>query len=557
MKMRHAKILLILFLILLISCKGGDKGRMIHLGTWDHEKYGTVHVKFLKKSKTLQNYPCKRGKVRFHNNGQILSFKTTGEVSLDQGMVPSGSRIYTYPGGKPENVYLSTDTEIRGYKVSSRSRMLSWHLSLYCGGELLSFRSAVDLEIDSIPCSHKQRIELYPDGSLMSCHLSRAIPGKDNKYTAGTRIMMDRNGAPHSYSFPQHQAVSRLLNIEENLSEPLVRAYKARLNGRPDSALSIARPLQDMDYRNPLIHYELARIKRHRFIGGGKQTLENMLYSSRHTWVDQYNVILAFFHAESLLFAVRNNIKAAEEYRVADFYYEAINRFETVLEMKPDYHAARLHLVDLYSHLQDNQGGDREKAEAHAKELLNYDPVWAARAEAILLPENTGFVDFWLRAGENFRDDPMALQELGRAYLYEKDVKRMGKIAAGGRRSRPLRAVVELLQKLHYSRRQRLFQECLSACPSIQEFRPTTICGPQCWSHGSASYIYYHDRLATTEPHSFEPLAQGKVIVQVIETQSQIRVAVALKIDAIKIPLHPRSDVFPVVWIVGLPVRSL
>ena len=414
-----------LFLILLISCKGGDKGRMIHLGTWDHEKYGTLHVKFLKKSKTLQNYPCKRGKVRFHNNGQILSFKTTGEVSLDQGMVPSGSRIYTYPGGKPEYVFLSTDTEFQGYKVSSKSRMLSWHLSLYCGGELMSFRSAVDLEIDGVPCSHKQGIELYPDGSLMSCHLSGAtqLKGKDNNFPAGTRIMMDRDGPLHSYSFPQHEAVSRLLNIEEHLSGPLVRAYEARLNGRLDSAQKIAGPLQDKDYRNPLIHYELARIKRHRFIGGGKQTLENMLYSSRHTWVDQYNVILAFFHAESLLFAVRNNIKAAEEYRVTDYYYEAINRFEKVLEMKPDYHAARLHLVDLYSHLPDNQGGDREKAEAHARELLKYDSAWAARAEAILLPENTGLVDFWLRAGENFRDDPMALQELGRAYLYEKDVR--------------------------------------------------------------------------------------------------------------------------------------
>ena len=415
-----------LFVILLISCKGGDKGRMIHLGTWDHEKYGTLHVKFLKKSKTLQNYPCKQGKVRFHNNGQILSFKTTGEVNLDQGMVPSGSRIYTYPGGKPEYVFLSADTEFQGYKVSSRSRMLSWHLSLYCGGELLSFRSAVDLEIDGIPCSHKQGIELYPDGSLMSCHLSRVIPGKDNKYMAGTRIMMDRDGAPHSYSFPQHQAVIRLLNIEEHLSEPLFRAYETRLNGKLDSAQKIIRPLQDKDYRNPLIHYELARIKRHRFMGGGKQTLENMLYSSRHTWVDQYNVILAFFHAESLLFAVRNSIKAAEEYRVADFYYEAINGFETVLEMKPDYHAARLHLIDMYSHLPDNQGGDKEKAEAHARELLKFDPVWAARAEAILLPENTGLVDFWQRAGENFRDDPMALQELGRAYLSEKDAMNAG-----------------------------------------------------------------------------------------------------------------------------------
>ena len=421
--MRHAKIPVILFLILLISCKGGDKGRMMHLGTWDHEKYGTLHVKFLKKSKTLQNYPCKRGKVRFHNNGQILSFKTTDQVSLDQGMVPSGSRIYMYPGGTPENVFLSADTEVQGYQISSRNRMLPWQLSLYCGGELRNFRSAIDLEIDGIPCSHRQDIELYPDGRLLSCHLSRGIQGKDNNFPAGSRIMMDRHGVPHPYSFPEHQAVSRLLNIEEHLSDPLVRAYEARLNGKLDSARKIVHPLQDKDYRNPLVHYELARIKRHRFIGGGKGTLESILYSSRHTWVDPYNVILAFFHAESLIFAIRNNIKAAEEDRVADYYYRAIERFEWVLELKPDYHAARMHLVDIYSHLPDNLGGDREKAEAHAKELLKYDPVWAARAEAILLPENAGLVDFWLRAGENFRDDPMALQELGRAYLYQGDVR--------------------------------------------------------------------------------------------------------------------------------------
>lgn len=424
--MRHAKIEVILFLIMLISCKSGDKGRMIHLGTWDHEKYGTVHVKFLTKSKTLQDYPCKWGKVRFHNNGRILSFKTTEEVSLDQGIVPSGSRIYTYPGGKLEYIHLSADMKAQEYQVSGMNRMLPWQLSLYCGGELRSFRSAVDLEIDSIPCSHRQDIELYPDGRLMSCQLSRGIQGKDTVFPAGNKILMDRHGVPHPYSFPQHQAISRMLNIEEHLSGPIVRAYEFRLNGRLDSARRIISPLQDKDYRNPLVHYEMARIKRHRFIGGAQQTIQNMMYSSSHTWVDEYNLILAFFHAESQLFAVRNNIRVAEKDRAFGYYYGAIREFESVLEMKPDYHAARLHLIDMYSHLPDNQGGDMDKAEAHAKELLKYDPVWAARAEAILLPDNESLLVFWLRAVENFSDDPMALQELGRAYLHEGNVENAG-----------------------------------------------------------------------------------------------------------------------------------
>ena len=87
--------------------------------------------------------------------------------------------------------------------------------------------------------------------------------------------------------------------------------------------------------------------------------------------------------------------------------------------MKPDYHAARLHLVDIYSHLPGNQGGDREKAEMHARELLKYDTVWAARAEAMLFPETEGLLDFWLRVGEKHGNDPLLLQELGRAYLVE------------------------------------------------------------------------------------------------------------------------------------------
>ena len=122
------------------------------------------------------------------------------------------------------------------------------------------------------------------------------------------------------------------------------------------------------------------------------------------------------------MFAVQNNNKVAEKDRIYDDYYDAIREFERVLELKPDYHAARLHLVDMYSHLTADLGGDREKATAHAKELMKFDPAWAARAKAILLPEDTGLVIYWLGVGENIKDDPMVLQELGRAYLSENDV---------------------------------------------------------------------------------------------------------------------------------------
>lgn len=170
-----------------------------------------------------------------------------------------------------------------------------------------------------------------------------------------------------------------------------------------------------------MIHYELARIKRHCMIGGADENIYSYLGSANRTWVDPYNVILAFFNAESHLFVEENKGKLKEEHRHDNFYFSAIEGFESVLEMKPDYHAARLHLVDIYSHLPEDLGGDRQKAEMHATELLKYDTVWAARAQALLLPEGEGPVDFWLGLHKKQGDHPMLLQELGRAHLLEGD----------------------------------------------------------------------------------------------------------------------------------------
>jgi tetratricopeptide (TPR) repeat protein len=97
--------------------------------------------------------------------------------------------------------------------------------------------------------------------------------------------------------------------------------------------------------------------------------------------------------------------------------------FESLLEWKPDYHAARLHLVDIYNHIPENLGGNPEKAKMHARELLKYDTVWAARAKAILLPEKEGLLDFWLGYKERHGNDPMMWQELGRAYLAAAEVE--------------------------------------------------------------------------------------------------------------------------------------
>jgi len=411
----------ILTLILFLSYRCSDDSGVVHFGTFHSNKYYRVTVKYMKEPTTIQGYPCKRGKVRYHFNDSLLSFRSTAKINLDYGSIPAGSRIYLYDNGTPENILLSADTEIQGHRISGKKSMYGYQLSFYNGGELWKFRPVSDEEIDGILCNHKREIELYPDGSLMTCLLAGEIHDRDLHFPAGTQLLLDEEGNMHYYSFPIHTAITRLMNIEEHFSEPLIYAYHKRMEGKVDSVQNIFR--SNRNDRNPLIHYEMARIIRHLILGGSDENFYSYLNSSSRSWVDPYNVIMAFFSAESQLYAEENKGKLREEHRNDNFYFSAIDGFESVLEMKPDYHAARLHLVDLYSHLTVDLGGNREKAEMHARELLKFDTVWAARAEAILLPEEEGLLDFWLGFRDNYPNDPMLHQELGRAYLGEGDVK--------------------------------------------------------------------------------------------------------------------------------------
>ena len=300
----------LLTIILFLFCRCADDSGVMHFGTFYSDKYFRVNVKYLTSSTTIQGYPCKRGKVRFHYNDSLLSFRSTAEINLDHGSIPAGSRIYLYDNGSPENILLSADTEIQGYGISGKKSMQGYQLSFYNGGELWKFRPVSDVEIDGILCSCKHEIVLYPDGSLMTCFLAGEIQGGDHHFPAGTRLMLDKEGNMHPYTFPIHIAITRLMNIEEHFSESLVYAYNKRMEGKVDSVQNIFR--SNSNDRNPLIHYEFARIKRHRLIGGADENLNSFLYSVSHTWVDPYNVILAFFSAESQLFVEENKGKLRE-----------------------------------------------------------------------------------------------------------------------------------------------------------------------------------------------------------------------------------------------------
>ncbi|MCK4746774.1 MAG: tetratricopeptide repeat protein [Bacteroidales bacterium] len=213
-----------------------------------------------------------------------------------------------------------------------------------------------------------------------------------------------------------------LLTSPSNLSaqfeeESVQAAYELRMNGEMWYAKAMLNKLIDMGRADGLTHYELARHKMHRMKGGWNTKIGNILTSATNAVsADPGNEAFAFFEAECyFLKAYMSMMRETETARedIAD----AINSFERVLELKPDYHEARMHLVEIFYQLPEDMEGDKEKAEIHAVKLEEMDHYFGILAREIMLPEEASRIEYWQRIWKKNKEDPRIQKKLGLAYL--------------------------------------------------------------------------------------------------------------------------------------------
>jgi Flp pilus assembly protein TadD len=62
----------------------------------------------------------------------------------------------------------------------------------------------------------------------------------------------------------------------------------------------------------------------------------------------------------------------------------SIEALEKSIELKPDYHEARLMLVSLYNNNESKHGGDKKKARRHADYLMQHDPDYGLQATMVI-----------------------------------------------------------------------------------------------------------------------------------------------------------------------------
>ncbi len=212
---------------------------------------------------------------------------------------------------------------------------------------------------------------------------------------------------------------------DQESDETVLQAYQLRMTGKADSAKVLLEQALSKDSTNAVAWYELARTRHHRGLGNPPELMagfEDMQQNiEKAVKNDPHNVIYLFYKGYVCLsrayFAYMR-----QQPDVKEKVDEAISAYESVLSLKPDYYEAVLFLVEILGMPQD-MGGDSSKAEAYAKQLEEMDEVYGTKARELLLPYDADRVEFWQKVLENNKDNADVIEQLGKAYLHQDNVK--------------------------------------------------------------------------------------------------------------------------------------
>lgn len=215
-------------------------------------------------------------------------------------------------------------------------------------------------------------------------------------------------------------SLAGLSDLPAQFAEESVQvAYELRMKGETRYARAMLQKLLDRDKADAMANYEFARLKMAQMMGGSNVEIESIISSAREAVkADPGNVAFAYTEASALFnqayMAIMQEAENAKQH-----VEDVAACLERIVELKPDYHEARMQLVELYYALPEDMGGNKEKAAKHARELEKMDWFFAAQAGEIMRPEETSRVDYWKLVLKERAGELCVKKQLGLAYLEE------------------------------------------------------------------------------------------------------------------------------------------
>ncbi len=204
----------------------------------------------------------------------------------------------------------------------------------------------------------------------------------------------------------------------------VLQAYNLRIDGNADSALLLLEKVVAEDSTNSLALFELARTEHHIGLGNprllfeGLYTMQDLV--AKAVKYDEDNVIYKYYQGY-LAYLGAYIAFMRQEADVSDKVRDVVNKYESVLDEKPDYYEAKMYLVEILS-VPEKMGGDSLKALEYAHGLEKKDRVFGAKAIELLLPDTVSRIKYWHKVLEANPDNPEILEQLGKAYLYKDSV---------------------------------------------------------------------------------------------------------------------------------------
>lgn len=222
-------------------------------------------------------------------------------------------------------------------------------------------------------------------------------------------------------------AITATLLIEactsKSASEKIVlEAFEMRMNGKVDEAKLKLEDILKKDSLNAQANYEMARLRHYMLLGGSQVEIEAISQAiSKAAEADPENVIYAYYKG---IVSFLNAFMAMQmgDPQVKEIIPATIAQFERVLELKPDYHEARMYLVEIYGFLPREMGGDSLKAAQHIEKLVSLDNYFGAKAKTVVFDEEVSLLEYWENILASDPNHTGYLTEAGKACLYQNDL---------------------------------------------------------------------------------------------------------------------------------------
>lgn len=225
--------------------------------------------------------------------------------------------------------------------------------------------------------------------------------------------------------------LSILSGIDIDSGNIVQQAYRLRIKGQAEAAKQILAEAIAEDSTLAVSWFELARTQHHISLGNPRELVKNLVEINRlaekAVELDSKNVIYRYYLANLNFLNFYVAMQMGGE-NLSENFNKVAESYKTVLKLKPDYHEAKLFLVELYAMVPEGMGGNRKTAEKYVQELEQTDFISGAKAREIIMPDEADYIEYWQKNDEKMSDNPEIKEALGKAYFYKDSPEEAAKI---------------------------------------------------------------------------------------------------------------------------------